>query len=30
VIAGLEYDQFVSLVCPGRKNIRQQDRLEWI
>ena len=30
VIAGLEYDQFVSLVCPGSKNIRQQGRLEWI
>jgi len=30
VIAGLEYDQFVSLVSPGRKNIRQQGRLEWI
>ncbi len=30
VIAGLEYDQFVSLVSPGSKNIRQQGRLEWI
>jgi transposase len=30
VIAGLEYDQFVSLVFPGSKNIRQQGRLEWI
>ena len=30
VIAGLEYDQFVSLVSPGRKNIRQRDELEWI
>jgi hypothetical protein len=30
VIAGLEYDQFVGLVCPGRKNIRHQGRLEWI
>ncbi len=30
VIAGLEYDQFVSLVSPGRNNIRQQERLEWI
>jgi transposase len=30
VIAGLEYDQFVNLVSPGSKTIRQQDRLEWI
>jgi len=30
VIAGLEYDQFVSLVSPGSKTIRQQGRLEWI
>jgi transposase len=30
VIAGLEYDQFVSLVSPGSKNNRQQGRLEWI
>jgi len=30
VIAGLEYNQFVSLVSPGSKNIRQQERLEWI
>ena len=30
VIVGLEYDQFVSLVSPGSKNIRQQGRLEWI
>jgi len=30
VIAGLEYEQFVSLVSPGSKNIRQQGRLEWI
>jgi transposase len=30
VIAGLEYDQFVSFVSPGSKNIRQQGRLEWI
>jgi transposase len=30
VIAGLEYDQFVSLVCPGSDNLRQQGRLEWI
>lgn len=30
VIAGLEYDQFVSLVSPGSKNIRQRGRLEWI
>ena len=30
VIAGLEYDQFVNLVAPGSKNIRQQERLEWI
>jgi len=30
VIAGLEYDQFVSLVSPGSKNIRQQERLKWI
>jgi transposase len=30
VIAGLEYDQFVNLVCPGSKNIWQQGRLEWI
>jgi transposase len=28
MIAGLEYDQFVSLISPGRKNIRQQGRLE--
>jgi transposase len=30
VIAGLEYDRFVSLVSPGSKTIRQQGRLEWI
>jgi transposase len=30
VIAGLEYDQFVKLVCPGRKTLRKQGRLEWI
>jgi transposase len=30
VIAGLEYDQFVSLVCPGSNTLRQQGRLEWI
>ena len=30
VIVGLEYDQFVSLVSPGSKNIGQQGRLEWI
>jgi len=30
MIAGLEYDQFFSLISPGRKNIRQQGRLEWI
>jgi len=30
VIAGLEYDQFVSLVCPGSTTLRQQGRLEWI
>jgi transposase len=30
VIAGLEYNRFVSLVSPGSKTIRQQGRLEWI
>ncbi len=30
VIVGLEYDQFVRLVSPGSKNIRQQGRLKWI
>lgn len=30
VIVGLEYDQFVSLVSPGSKNMGQQGRLEWI
>jgi len=30
VIAGLEYDQFVNIVSPGSKTIRQQGRLEWI
>jgi len=30
VIAGLEYDQFVNLIAPGSKNIRQQGRFEWI
>lgn len=30
VIAGLEYDQFVQLVCPGSKSLGQQGRLDWI
>jgi len=30
VIAGLEYDQFVKLVCPGSNGVRKQGRLEWI
>jgi transposase len=30
VIAGLEYDQFVKLVCPGSKTFGQQGRLKWI
>lgn len=30
IIAGLEYDQFVKLVCPVSKTLRKQGRLEWI
>lgn len=30
VIVGLEYNQFVRLIFPGSRNIRQQKRLEWI